>query len=186
MNKIKTHYPYRNLSILALGIALATFLYQFEEFHRFLLSFGSLGYVGAFLAGILFVSSFSVATAAVILLVLAEKLLPLELALFAGAGAVVGDLIIFKFVKDELVNEVKPLFERFGGKHLIVVLHTKYFSWTLPVIGAIIIASPLPDEIGVSLMGLSKIKTINFLLLSFALNSIGIFLVLTASLLLKP
>ena len=53
----------------------------------------------------------------------------------------------------------------------------------LPVIGAIIIASPLPDELGVSLMGMSQMKASRFILLSYILNSIGIFLVVSASLL---
>jgi len=58
-------------------------------------------------------------------------------------------------------------------------------GWTLPVIGAIIIASPFPDEIGVSLVGISKIKTYQFLLVSFILNAIGIFLVVSASAVIK-
>jgi len=73
-----------------------------------------------------------------------------------------------------------------GDHHFKKVLHTKYFSWTLPVIGAIIIASPFPDEIGVSLMGISKMKTYQFILISFLLNAIGIFLVVSASLVIKP
>jgi len=39
------------------------------------------------------------------------------------------------------------------------VLYLKYLSWSLPVIGAVIIASPFPDELGISLMGFSKMKT---------------------------
>ena len=54
------------------------------------------------------------------------------------------------------------------------------------MIGAIIIASPFPDEIGVSLMGISKMKTYQFILISFLLNAIGIFLVVSASLVIKP
>jgi hypothetical protein len=150
------------------------------------LGLGTLGYIGAFFAGILFVSSFSVATGIVILLVLAEQLNPVEIAVIAGAGAVIGDLIIFHFVKDQLVGEVQPIFERFGGKHVIALLHTRYFSWSIPLIGALLIASPLPDEIGVSLMGISRLNTVQFMLLSFVLNSMGIFLVVSASLVIKP
>jgi uncharacterized membrane protein YdjX (TVP38/TMEM64 family) len=54
------------------------------------------------------------------------------------------------------------------------------------VLGAIIIASPLPDEMGVGLMGISKLKTSQFILLSFVLNAIGIFIVVTAGSLFKP
>ncbi len=169
-----------------LGLALAFFLYRLESFHSLLLSLGELGYIGAFIAGMLFVVSFTAVSGAIILLVLAEQLNPAYLALIAGAGAVAGDLFIFRFVKDELFNEVLPIFNKFGGKHLKVIFHTKYFSWSLPVIGALIIASPLPDEIGVSLIGLSRMSTLSFLSLSFFLNSLGIFIVLTISTVVKP
>lgn len=184
--KIKHHYKYKNITLLFIGLLVAFFLYRFEAFHTFLLSFGDWGYLGAFIAGFLFVSSFSAATGILILLVLAERLLPLEVAVLAGLGAVCGDLLIFRFVKDGLIEEIRPVFERFGGKHVALLLHTKYFSWSLPLIGALIIASPLPDEVGVSLMGISKMSTVKFLALSFALNSLGILFVISASTVIKP
>jgi len=186
MHKKHFYQKYKNLLTLFFGLISAGFLYQFEDFHQALLSIGAWGYFGAFLAGILFVSSFTAATGMVILLVLVERLIPLEIAIVAGAGAVLGDLFIFRFVKDGLTEEMRPLFNRLGGNHITTLLHTPYFSWTLPLLGAVIIASPLPDEVGVSLMGISKMSTGRFLGLSFLLNSIGIFLVLSASLILKP
>lgn len=184
MQKIK-YFKYKNLTLVLFGIIIAFFLSKSPEFHRFLLQIGGFGYFGAFLAGILFVSTFTVATGAVILFILAEKLSPLEIGVIAGFGAVVGDFTIFRFVKDDLISEIEPIYEKLGGGHLTKILHTKYFSWTFPVFGAVIIASPLPDEIGISLLGLSKISTFKFLLLSFVLNAIGIFLIVSASLLIK-
>lgn len=177
---------YKNLTFFFFSILIAFFLSRFEAFHTFLLSLGNLSYLGAFLAGILFISAFTVATGAVILLFLTEKLSPLEIGIIAGFGAVVGDFTIFRFVKDNLIEEITPIYNRLGGQHLTAILHTRYFSWTLPVIGAIIIASPFPDEIGVSLMGISRMKTYKFLLLSFILNATGIFLVISAANFLRP
>jgi uncharacterized membrane protein YdjX (TVP38/TMEM64 family) len=117
---------------------------------------------------------------------LAERLSPIEIGLIAGLGAVIGDLTIFRFVKDDLIKEIKPLYKRLGGNHLAHALHSKYFSWTLPVVGALIIASPLPDELGVGLMGISKLKTYQFVIISFILNALGIFLVVSASMFIKP
>jgi uncharacterized membrane protein YdjX (TVP38/TMEM64 family) len=178
-------WKYKNLTILFTSLIFAFLLTQLEIFHQLLLSLGTWGYVGAFFAGMLFVLSFTAATGAVILFILAEKLTPWEIGLIAGLGAMVGDLTIFRFVKDDLINELEPLYKRFGGNHVNHVLHTRYFHWTLPLIGALIIASPLPDEIGVSLMGISKMKTYKFIFVSFLLNAIGIFLVISVSLLLK-
>jgi len=177
-------WKYKNLTILFISLVFAFILTRLDIFNSFLLHLGSWGYVGAFFAGMLFVLSFTAAIGAIILFILAEYLSPLEIGLIAGLGAMVGDFTMFRFVKDDLVNELEPLYERFGGNHLNHMLHTKYFHWTLPLIGALIIASPLPDEIGVSLMGIYKMKTYKFILVSFLLNAIGIFIVISASLLL--
>lgn len=181
-------WKYKNLTLVLLGVVFAIILSRFEAFHSFLLNLGNYGYIGVFIAGILFVSTFTVATGALILLVLAEKLSTIEIGIVAGLGAVVGDLTIFRFVKDHLIQEIEDLFKNnhLQGRHISRILHTKYFNWTLPVIGAIIIASPFPDELGISLMGFSKMKTYQFILISFLLNAIGIFLVVSASLVIKP
>ncbi len=181
----KKHWKYKNITYLLISIVIAFFLFRYEPFHQFLLMFGQLGYIGAFIAGMLFVSTFTVATGGLILFILTESLSPIEIGIVAGLGAVVSDTIIFNLVKDNLVNELKPLYKKLGGNHITRTLHTPYFSWSLPVIGAIIIASPLPDEIGVSLMGISKMKTYQFMILSFILNTLGIFLIVSASTIIK-
>lgn len=180
-------WKYKNLTFVFLGILFAFILSQIESFHSFLLNLGSFGYLGAFLAGILFVSTFTVATGAFILLILAQSLSPIEIGLVAGLGAVFGDFTIFRLIKDKLTNELEDIYNHVDNKHhFLKILHSKYFSWTLPVLGALIIASPFPDELGVSLMGISKMKTYQFLIVSFILNAIGIFLVVSASLVFKP
>lgn len=187
MRKRRKSFKYKNITILFFSLIFAFFLSRFEPFHNFLLHLGNYGYLGAFLAGILFVSTFTVATGAVILLVLAEKLSPIEIGIIAGLGAVFGDFVIFKFIKDDLAGEITEIYNHIDGKHhMRRILHTKYFGWFLPVLGAIIIASPFPDEIGVSLMGISKMSTYKFLIISFVLNAIGIFLIVSASLVIKP
>lgn len=180
-------FHYKNIIYFLISVFIAIFLSRYEPFHTALLNLGNLGYIGAFIAGVLFVSTFTVATGAVILLVLAESLSPIEIGIIAGAGAVLGDFIIFRFIKDNLANEVKDIYSHIDTNHqLEKLLHTKYFSWLLPVIGAIIIATPFPDEIGVSLMGISKMKTYQFLILAFVLNALGIFLIVSASVVIKP
>jgi hypothetical protein len=180
-------WKYQNLIFLISSLIIAFFVLRNEVLHSYLLHLGSFGYVGAFFAGILFVSTFTVATGAIVLLVLAETLSPVEIGVIAGLGAMVSDFLIFRYVKDDLISEIRFIYKKIDGKnHLRRVFHTKYFAWTLPVIGALIIASPLPDEIGVSLMGISKLKTYQFLIISFILNAIGIFLIVSASLVIKP
>lgn len=144
-------------------------------------SLGDLGLVGAFVAGIFFVSSFTVAIAGVGLFFMAETMNPITLSLVAGLGAVIGDYLIFRFVKDRVFEELKPLFLKIGGSSLHKILKSRHFHWLASILGAIVIASPFPDEIGIGLMGLSKIKNWQFLLLTFVLNSIGIYILITAT-----
>ncbi len=183
----KIHWRYKNLIIVVFSFGFAILLSRIEAFHNFLLHLGGFGYLGAFFAGMLFVSTFTVATSALILLTLAETLSPLEIGLIAGLGAVVGDMTIFHLIKDNLSEEIKEIYTRLDRKkHLQKLFSSKYFSWTLPIIGAFIIALPLPDELGISLLGLSRLKTLKFIFLSYCLNSLGIFLVVSTSFFIKP
>jgi uncharacterized membrane protein YdjX (TVP38/TMEM64 family) len=139
---------------------------------------GNTGYIGAFISGMLFVSVFTVGPASIVLYNIAETLHPLETAVIAGAGAVVSDYIIFRKIKGGLFDELAPLFSKFTSHKMTKLFYTPYFAWLLPIFGAIIIASPGPDEVGVGLLGLSKIKPWQFILITFLLNSIGIFVVM--------
>lgn len=180
------YFRYKNLTLALAGILLAASVSKIDAVHQILTGLGNFGYVSAFIAGGLFVSTFTVAAGAIILFFLAETFTPWEIGLIAGLGAVVGDLTIFKFVKNGLAGEITEIYNHLDGRHhLRKLFHSKYFSWTLPVVGALIIASPLPDELGVTLMGISRLNTFQFLITSFLLNSAGIFLVVSGAVLLK-
>ena len=186
MKKRWHRYHYKNLTYLGLSLVIAIILLKTQIFYNLLVHLGSFGYLGAFVGGALFVSTFTVSIGTVILLILARSLNPVEIGIVAGLGAVFGDLIVFQFIRNKgLIDEIKHFFQHFGGDKVSHLIHSKYFSWTLPVVGALIIASPLPDELGIGLMGISQLKTSQFILLSFILNSIGIFLVVSASLMLR-
>lgn len=165
--------------LLLCSIIVLLLISDTEVAHALVREIGRYGYLGAFVAGIFFVSTFTVAPASIILFHLAQDFDPILIALSAGLGGVVGDVLIFRFLKDGVFEEIAPVVRRFGGSYLRALLRTKYFVWLAPVIGAIIIASPLPDELGIGLMGLSKIRTWQFALLAFILDSAGIFIIVT-------
>lgn len=116
---------------------------------------------------------------------LSTTLHPIEIAIIAGLGGAVGDFVIFRFFRSNLIGEITPIYNRLGGRHLTRLMYHKYFRWGLPIVGAIIIASPFPDELGISLMGLSRIKNHQFVVLSFILDAVGIFLLASAFTLIK-
>ena len=173
------NWKYKNTALLVASLIVLYYIADTDIVRQGIKTIGDLGYAGAFFTGALFVSTFTVAPALVILYNLADRLNPYEVALLAGAGAVLGDYIIYKFIKDNIMEELKPVFFKLGGGHIAKIFKTPYFAWLLPVVGAALIASPLPDEVGISILGISKLESWQFLLLSFVLNSIGIFIVVT-------
>lgn len=186
--KRKWHrYSYKNLTLFGVSILVGLVLLKTPVFREMIFHLGNFGYIGAFIGGILFVSTFTVTIGTALLMLLAESLHPVEIGLIAGLGAVVGDLTVFQYIRNRgFLSEIKHIFKYFGSDKITHLVHTKYFSWTLPVLGAIIIASPLPDEMGVTLMGISKMKTYQFIFISFLLNSIGIFLIVSAGIVFRP
>lgn len=173
------NWQYKNTTLLILSIILFVYFLDSEFIQFFIKSVGNLGYIGSFISGIFFVSVFTVAPASAIIFDMAKTLNPYLVALFAGIGAVLGDYIILRILKDRVFEELLPLFKKVHGSFLATVFASPFFAWLIPLIGAIIIASPLPDEIGISLMGLSKIKNWQFILVTFLLNSIGIFIIIS-------
>ena len=180
-NYLEEHifWKYKNTFLLLISIILLIFFLDSPFIKDIINSILKLGYPGAFLTGIFFVSSFSVVPASIVLFFLAKELNPINIALVAGLGAVVGDYLIFRFLKDYVFEELRPFFRKLKNSLFPRFILNPYFSWIIPVLGAIIIASPFPDEIGISLMGLSKIKNWQFLFLSFVLNSLGILFLIT-------
>lgn len=172
-------WKYKNTTLLVLSLIVLFLLADTAIAHSLIRQIGNFGYLGAFITGIFFVSTFTVVPASVVLFHLAQEFNPLIIALCAGAGGVIGDLLIFRFLKDGVFEEVRPLIARFGGSYIAALFRTPYFAWIVPVIGAVIIASPFPDEVGIGMMGLSKIRWWQFAILVFVLNTIGIFLIVT-------
>lgn len=130
--------------------------------------------IGSVLAGLFFISVFTVAPSAVVLAELAKSGSPWLVALFGGLGAVLGDLMMFLFIRDIFTEDLKEIINHIKAKKFIHAFGLKRLKWLIPLIGAIIIASPLPDEIGITLLGLSNMKKKTFILLSFIFNFLGI------------
>ena len=139
----------------------------------------SWGLIGAFVAGIFFTSVFTI-TASTILFIELLKVNPLpEIALAGALGAVLGDLILFLFVKNRVTEDVDQMIVAAGMRpHYLI--KAEFLRWLNPILGAAIIASPLPDELGLALLGFSKTKTKSLMAISFVMNMVGIYLVALA------
>lgn len=171
----KWKYPY--LTAVLISVLIAIILGQNEAFKDWLLGLGSFEYIGALLAGMLFVSSFTVPISIVVIGIMTQNIHPMALGLIGGVGAVMGDYLVFRVVRSNIQQELAMLFGKEATSHLKALLHSKYIAWTLPIIGVFIIASPLPDELGVSLLGLSKMSEARFILISYISNAVGILMI---------
>jgi hypothetical protein len=130
----------------------------------------------SFVAGLFFTSVFTTAPAIAALAQIsraAPSITPVVI--FGALGAVCGDLIIFSFMKDRIYQDVMyVLGERKGIKSLF---RAKLFRWLSFLIGGLIISSPLPDELGIAMMGLSKVGIAAFIPVSVIFNALGVLLI---------
>jgi hypothetical protein len=169
-------WRFRNLLLMSFSICVVLMATEMAWFQSFLDLVKNLQLLGVFLGGMLFASSFTVTTGVVILSALVHSSPVWILAIVAGTGAAFADLTIFELVRSGIADELKDLFHLIDQKlNISRHLEKKLAKLLLPLIGAFIIASPLPDELGVGLLGVSSMRTYQFILLSLLLNIIGIF-----------
>lgn len=182
MNEISEYYKnwkYKNTTFLVFSLILLLLFASSPTVKILIEKIGSTGYFGIFSTGLFFVSTFTVAPASVVLYLLSNQFNPLAIALIAGIGAAIGDLLILKFLKDRIFEELSPIFTKMVGYRIMQLFKTPYFAWLSPVIGILIIASPFPDEIGIGLLGLTKLKSWQFFFISFVANAVGIFFIIS-------
>ena len=168
---------YQDLGIVALSILIAVLLAQSGALERFVVRIGEFRLLGSLVAGMLFTSVFTAAPATVLLGELAQANSAWLVALTGALGAVGGDFLIFHFVRDRFSRDIFDLLRQHGYRRIGKIVRLRSSRWVLGAVGMLIIASPLPDELGVALLGLSKAKRRFFLPLSFTANFLGILLI---------
>ncbi len=165
---------FRDIIIILLSVVITVMLVRIGALQEILSVAEEATFIGSFIAGIFFTSVFTLAPAAIALAEISQFAPPLSVALWGGLGAACGDLILFLFVRDVFADDFAAVFPLRRLKRLLSPLHYGSARWLLPLIGALIIASPLPDELGIGIMGMSKIKLWQFFIVSFVMNALGI------------
>lgn len=168
---IHTHI---NLIAMIASIAITIFLAQSSAFSQFILGLGSYRYPMAFVAGIMFVMTFAAPVGGLILTLLAKQMPFALLVAISGMGAVLADYTILKSLNQEFLEEIEDVLNEFHGKKLIHIFQSPMFRWTLPLLVAFIIISPLPDNLAVGLLGMSRIAPHRFAFSSMLFNTVGI------------
>lgn len=177
---IRIRYP--KISLLIIAIILSYIIFSNEKVSAFVSSLGDLSYLGVFAAGMLFTLGFTSPFSAGFFIVLNPPNIWLA-GVIGGFGALLTDLLIFRFIRFSFMDEFVRLEKtRLFKKTINLIdgkISKKIKTYLLYTIAGIFIASPLPDEAGIMMLaGLTKIKQNIFAIVSFLLNTIGITILL--------
>jgi hypothetical protein len=138
-----------------------------------------MGYFGTFLAGLLYPYALTSATGTGILLILSKTQNLLLAGAIAGVGALVSDSLIILFVKRGFGDEIQKLSQEKMVQTLNRLIPVSFRVYLLATFAGILIASPLPTEIGIMLMtSIRNISFKKFVVMVYFLHASAIFVIL--------
>lgn len=182
LNQRWLRYEYKHTTIAISALILFVLLFNTAFLTSVFTFFEGLGYLGGLIAGALSASLITAAPALVLIVQLAQDLDPLALALLVGIGSAIGDMILLLFFEERIFAELAPLGRKLGLNRFIKRRARKRrMSTPLLLTGAFVIMTPLPDEVGLGLLGISHFPKPFLFLLCLALNTLGASLVITAA-----
>ncbi|HEY4500718.1 MAG TPA: hypothetical protein VJI70_00395 [Candidatus Paceibacterota bacterium] len=178
MNKKTGDNLKRDAGIILISIIAAILMDKTGAIEGLLSLTRGVWFLDSFVAGLFFTSIFTTAPAIVALGHIAQSSQSvLPVALLGGLGALCGDLIIFQFMRDKLGEDIIRLVNSSGDGRLRSFMRLKMFRWSTFFLGALVLSSPLPDELGLAMMGLSRARISILIPISFAFNSFGILII---------
>jgi len=177
-------FKYPKLFLLTLSIILSYYIFSNPLISSEISKLNGLSYIGIFIAGLLIAFGFS-APIAVGFLIVAHPQNIFLASLIGGSGALLSDYAIFKLIRFSFLNEFNSL-KKETIKQIKKITHQnieiKVKHYVIYVFAGILIATPLPDEIGISMLaGLTTIRPKIFAIVSFLLHTFFIFILLLAS-----
>ena len=176
-------FRYPKITVFLMAIVVSYFIFRNPFVIFKIAAINGERYIGVFIAGLFYSFGFTAPFATGFFLTIAHSK-PLLFAIFGGLGALLADLFIFHIVRVSFMDEFTRLehtkgfrwFERLLYRAVPVKLHTLL----LFLVAFVFIASPLPDEIGVTLIaGFTSISHKGLAVVSFLANSLGIFVFLS-------
>ena len=175
-------FSYPKLTIYILAIAVSYFIFQIPSVLQFVSSFDNLLYIPVFIGGLLYTVGFTAPISTGFFLALHPSNI-LIASLIGAAGALITDIALFSFIRLSFMDEFRLLERSSLIKHIMsgvrMIFPKKLRSFLVYIFVAIIIASPLPDELGVALLaGFTKFHPYSFMTMSYIGNTLGIFILL--------
>lgn len=166
-----------DLIIFLVSCFLAYLLVQNGSLDYFIAKVTPVQFLAEFVAGVLFTSFLTTPFSLALFYVLSESTHPLQIAIIGGAGACIGDMLIVTIFRNSFFDDFKTLEKTLKLKKVFHFFHHSHFNHLAPLLGILIIASPFPDELGLIMLGASKLKVIQLIILTFVINTAGIFII---------
>ncbi|HWO07398.1 MAG TPA: hypothetical protein VNM40_02330 [Candidatus Paceibacterota bacterium] len=165
----------RNLFLIGLSMYAAYGMMYSGVVSRWIDGANEYAMLGSFVAGMFFTSLFTLAPAIVALAELSQST-PWHLVVVPGAlGSVVGDLLLFLFLRDVVITSVSEIISGPWHRRWKVLIRRPFLQWIIPATGLLLYTLPfVPDEVGLSLMGLSNLRITLLIPLTFAVNIVSI------------
>jgi hypothetical protein len=174
---IKIKYP--KLSLFIISVILVYFLFSGLAYNPLHDALVFMGYFGTFLAGLLYPYALTSAAGTGILLILAKEQNILLAGGVAGIGALISDIILFLFITHSFSDEVQKLSKETVVRTINRWIPDSVRVYLLATFAGLLIASPLPTEIGILLM--TSIKNMSFkkfIIIIYVLHVSAIFIIL--------
>ncbi|MEM2874239.1 MAG: hypothetical protein QW063_02240 [Candidatus Nanoarchaeia archaeon] len=131
------------------------------------------GLLSLFVAGAFYTISFTAPAATAAVFYLGKVFTPLSIAAIGAFGSLCTDYLIYKFIR----KKVSQSAHYFAQKLKLKIKFKKQLNFIAQILSILIIASPLPDELGVAILSVAKIKQNMFFVYSYVGNFIGILIV---------
>lgn len=174
-------YPKLLIFMVTIIIAITLF-YEWmhsQVIHNFLLS---LGYWGTFLWWLFYSYGFTSTSATAVLLILSKDVSLILAIITAWIWALISDIILLKFVKNHLLQELTLLKEEtyiVKFRNFLKKIFWAPYRYIMPIVAGILIMSPLPTEIGITILASRKnLSMKKFMIIAYILHTTGIAIIL--------
>jgi hypothetical protein len=168
---------YVDVAVVLSSLVLAYWIGTTQVVGLLVESLGDASILATIIAGGLYTSGFTVGPAAVLLYTLSLSTSAVGTVLWGTLGAVLADYLIFLFIRDRFSEDLLAIL-RIKLPHLFKRATTPFARAAFYILGVAVIVTPLPDEIALAFLGVSKTSTFGFLPIVIAANIASISLIL--------
>jgi hypothetical protein len=164
----------RDLFVVVASIIAAVIIIKLGFFDYFTNVTGPSLVLSSLVAGAFFTSIFTLAPAGVALIALSQSFPPVLVAFFGALGAALVDVVIIAFIRKGISKDLENISKVTFRHHLLHIFHFGFLKWVAFAVGMFFVATPLPDELGLFLLGMSRINHKLLPLIFFLGHFIGI------------